>query len=160
MALAAGAGCASVKTAARDRRERKRIALLATVVRKYSHAQHFIDRFLEGYGWQGAWHRPEVDLVSLYVDQFPATDLSRDREKRFGARIYPTVAEALTRGGSRLEVDGVVIIGEHGIYPRNEKGQTLYPRHRFFREAVNVFESSGRAVPNVRSSIAGNFIWQ
>src|SRR6185436_19267682 len=32
--------------------KRKRIALLATEVRKYSHAQHFIDRFLEGYGWQ------------------------------------------------------------------------------------------------------------
>jgi hypothetical protein len=146
-ALTLGAGCASVKTAARGSRVRKRIALIATVVRKYSHAQHFIDRFLEGYGWQGGWHRPEVDLVSLYVDQFPATDLSRDREKRFGARIYPTIAEALTRGGAKLAVDGVVIIGEHGSYPRNEKGQTLYPRHQFFREAVAVFESSGRAVP-------------
>jgi hypothetical protein len=44
-------------------------------------------------------------------------------------------------------VDGVVLIGEHGRYPRNEKGQVLYPRHKFFREAVDVFEASGRAVP-------------
>src|SRR5262245_42693527 len=50
---------------------RKRIALIATEVRKYAHAQHFIDRFLEGYGWHGAHHRPEMDLVALFVDQFP-----------------------------------------------------------------------------------------
>jgi hypothetical protein len=146
-ALSLGAGCAHVKTPPRGGAPRQRIALIATIVRKYSHAQHFIDRFLEGYGWGGRWHRPNVDLVSLYVDQFPQGDLSRDREKRFGARIYPTIAEALTRGASTLAVDGVVLIGEHGRYPRNEKGQTLYPRHRFFNEAVAVFESSGRAVP-------------
>ena len=126
---------------------RKRIALVGTVVRKYSHAQHFLDRFLEGFGWEGKWHHPQVDLVSLYVDQFPQGDLSRERSKRFGVPIYPTIAEALTLGSSKLAVDGVVMIGEHGNYPRNEKGQTLYPRHRFFREATAVFESSGRAVP-------------
>src|SRR5436190_11648750 len=145
-AITIGAGCAHVKTAPRHS-SRKRIALIGTIVRKYSHAQHFVDRFLEGYGWQGQWHRPEIDLVSLYVDQFPTGDLGRDREKRFGARIYPSIAEALTLGGSKLAVDGVVIIAEHGRYPRNEKGQTLYPRHRFFREAVEVFEASGRSVP-------------
>src|SRR5688572_5181875 len=146
-AITVGAGCAHVKTKPRGDRGRKRIALIGTIVRKYSHAQHFIDRFLEGYGWHGRWHQSEVELVSLYVDQFPTGDLSRDREKRFGARIYPTIAEALTLGGSKLAVDGVVLIGEHGRYPRNEKGQTLYPRHRFFNETTNVFEASGRAVP-------------
>ncbi|HWN95856.1 MAG TPA: hypothetical protein VNT99_12540 [Methylomirabilota bacterium] len=140
------AGCAYVKTASRHP-SRKRIALIGTIIRKYSHAQHFVDRFLEGYGWHGRWHHPQVELVSVYVDQFPQGDLSRDREKRFGARMYPTIAEALTLGGSKLAVDGVVLIGEHGRYPRNDKGQTLYPRHRFFRETVEVFEASGRAVP-------------
>ena len=142
-----GVGCAHQRTASRVSRNRKRIALVATEVRKHSHAQHFIDRFLEGYGWQGKWYHPALELVSLYVDQFPEGDLSRDREKRFNARIYPTIAEALTRGGSKLAVDGVVIIGEHGKYPRNEKGQTLYPRYKFFKQVVDVFESSGRAVP-------------
>jgi hypothetical protein len=41
----------------------------------------------------------------------------------------------------------VVIIAEHGQYPRNEKGQTRYPRHQFFKQTVGVFERSGRAVP-------------
>ena len=43
---------------------RKRIALIGTEVREHSHAQHFIDRFLLGYTWQGGWHKPDVDLVS------------------------------------------------------------------------------------------------
>src|SRR5436190_5437240 len=125
----------------------KTVALLATVVRKYAHAQHFVDRFLEGYGWQGRHHYPAVKLVSLYVDQFPEDDLARERSKRHGVPIYPTVEEALTLGGSKLAVDGVLIIGEHGKYPRNEKGQTLYPRYKWFKQAVKVFEESGRAVP-------------
>jgi hypothetical protein len=44
-------------------------------------------------------------------------------------------------------VDGVVIVGEHGDYPRNAKGQTEYPRYRFFQEVVQVFRSSHRTVP-------------
>jgi hypothetical protein len=53
----------------------------------------------------------------------------------------------LTLGGSKTAVDGVLIIGEHGNYPKNEMGQTLYPRYRFFREVIKVFEASGRSVP-------------
>jgi len=141
-------GCASVHTARRSGRP-KTVALLATETRKHSHAQHFIDRLLEGYGWEGRWHHPhpEVQLVSLFVDQFPEGDLARDRSARFQVPIYPTVEESLTRGGSKLAVDGVIIIGEHGKYPRNEKGQTLYPRHAWFKKIVRVFEQSGRAVP-------------
>lgn len=125
----------------------KTVAVLATVVRKYSHAQHFIDRFLEGYGWHGRHHYPPVKLASLYVDQFPDDDLARDRSRRHGVPIFPTIEEALTLGGSKLAVDGVLIIGEHGKYPKNEKGQTLYPRFKWFKQIVKVFESSGRAVP-------------
>ncbi len=62
-------------------------------------------------------------------------------------KIYPTIAEALTLGGSKLAVDGVLLIGEHGKYPRNERRQTLYPRYEFFQEIVKVFRSSGRSVP-------------
>ena len=41
----------------------------------------------------------------------------------------------------------MLIIGEHGDYPRNEKGQILYPRYEFFKQCVEVFEKDGRAVP-------------
>ena len=127
---------------------RPKIALITTVMFKYAHSQHFVDRFLEGYGWNSTWHKPPMDLVSLYVDQVGSDDLSRDRAARFPSmRIYPSIAEALTRGGSQLAVDGVLLIGEHGNYRVNEKGQTQYPRYEFFQQIVDVFRSSRRSVP-------------
>ena len=44
-------------------------------------------------------------------------------------------------------MDAVLIIAEHGEYPRNEKGQVLYPRYEFFKQCADVFEKDGRAVP-------------
>jgi hypothetical protein len=143
LALAQGNG-----SAAAEPPRRPKIAALVTEVRKLSHGEVIIDRFLEGFGWETAHYRPQVDLVSLYVDQFPAGDLARERASRFDyLKIYPSVAEALCLGGDRLAVDGVVIIGEHGNYPRNEKGQWLYPRYEFFKQTVDVFRASGRSVP-------------
>ena len=128
--------------------KRPKIAAVVTDYRKHSHAQHIVDRFLEGYGWNGRHHRPAMDVVALYVDQKPENDLSRDRADRFpGMRIYPTVADALTEGGDRLSVDGVLLIGEHGDYPRNEKGQRLYPRYELFKQITAVYRASGRSVP-------------
>ena len=127
---------------------RPKLAAVVTVYRKYSHAQHIVDRLLDGYGWRGSYHRPPMDLVSLHVDQVGADDLSRERAARHPEmKIYPTIAEALTRGGSKLAVDGVVLVGEHGDYQRNGKGQTEYPRYQFFEQIVNVYRSSNRAVP-------------
>lgn len=127
---------------------RPRVAALITEFRQLSHAEVILDRFLEGFGWETRHHRPAVDVVSLYVDQFPAGDLSRERAARFPQlKIYPTIAEALRAGGDKLAVDGVLIIGEHGDYPRNEKGQTLYPRYEFFKQTVDVFRRDGRTTP-------------
>jgi len=86
-------------------------------------------------------------VVSVYIDQTPRGDLSRERIRRYKLRRFPTIAETLTLGGSKLAVDGVVIIGEHGSYPQNEKGQRLYPRYEWFKKVVKVFEASGRVVP-------------
>ncbi len=141
------AGSALAVSAGAAEAPRKKIALLGTVVRNLSHAQHFIDRFLMGYGWHNEWHKPGVDLVSLYIDQFPEGDLARGRSRQFNVPIYKSIREALCLGGDKLAVDGVVIIGEHGNYPANDRGQRLYPRYKWFKEVVRVFEDSGRAVP-------------
>jgi hypothetical protein len=127
---------------------RPKLAAIVTVYRRMSHAQHIVDRFLEGYGWDGRFHHPPMDLVALYVDQKPPDDLSRDRAARFPhMKLCSTPEEALTQGTGKLAVDGVVVVGEHGEYPRNEKGQTLYPRYQWFEKIVSVFRSSGRTVP-------------
>ena len=125
----------------------KRIAVIGSIYRYLSHVQHIADRFLVGYPWQGTWHRPDMKIVSLYVDQKPEGDQSQERAKEFGFQVYPTIAETLRCGGDKLAVDGVMLIVEHGDYPRNEKGQVLYPRYEFFKECVDVFEKDGRSVP-------------
>lgn len=126
---------------------RKTIAFLGTEITTHSHPQHFLDRLAIGYTWDGNWHAPTVDIAGVYIDQFPKGDLTPGRMEKYGLTLYPTIREALTLGGDRLAVDGVVIIGEHGRYPRNELGQTLYPRYEFFKQVVEVFEESGRSVP-------------
>src|SRR5689334_24000626 len=96
---------------------RPKIAAVVTTYFKYSHAQHIVDRFLDGYGWNGAHHYPAMDLVSLYVNQVGQTDLSRERGARHPSlKMCSSIAEALTLGGSKLAVDGVVLVGEHGNY--------------------------------------------
>ena len=137
---------------------RPRIAALVSIYHRYAHAQHIVDRFLEGYGWNGRHHRPEMDVVSLYVDQVNAApsepeedaryDLSHERAARFPQlALYPTIADALMRGTDTLDVDGVLLVAEHGDYPNNEKGMTLWPRYEFFKQLLAVFRATGRSVP-------------
>ena len=128
--------------------QRPRIAAIVTQYRKHSHAQHIVDRFLEGYGWEGRHHHPPMDLVSLWVDQVGEGDLSRDRAARFKeVTLYPTIADALTLGGNDLAVDGVLLVGEHGQYERNDKGQHLYPRYEFYKQITAVYRMAGKTAP-------------
>lgn len=127
--------------------KRKRLAVVTTVWRDRSHAWHMAERFLAGYPIDGRWHRPPLDVVAAYVDQTPEGDLSRQRSAEFGFPIYPSIAQALRCGGDKLAVDAVLIIGEHGNYPKSEYEQTKYPRYEFFKQVTDVFRQDGRAVP-------------
>src|SRR4051794_9353484 len=116
---AAGAGLVAALPgeAAAPPGPRKKLAIVTTEWRMRSHAWHMGERFLFGYPLEGKWHRPALDVVSAYVDQFPKNDLSRGRAAELGFTIYPSIAAALRRGGDRLAVDAVLLIGEHGDYP-------------------------------------------
>ncbi|MEO8370505.1 MAG: hypothetical protein ABI806_15080 [Candidatus Solibacter sp.] len=127
--------------------EPKRIAILATVYRPLSQAQHLGDRLLVGYPWGGAWHRPDIKVSALYVDQKSQGDLSGERAREFGFQVYPTIAEALRCGGKQLAVDAVLLVAGQGDYASNEKGQVLFPGSDFFQQCVKVFEQDGRAAP-------------
>lgn len=129
------------------RAAKPRVAFLGTVVRQHSHAQHFLDRHTLGYTWNGRWQEPRIDIASVYIDQSPKDDLARGRIARHKLAQFTTIEEALTLGGEKLAVDGVIIIGEHGEYPSNEKGQKRYPRYEWFKQVVKVFEDSGQSVP-------------
>ncbi len=144
---ALGGGLAATSLAWPRATARKRLAVVTTEWRFHSHAWHMGERFLVGYPLEGGWHRSPLEVVSAYVDQRPENDLSRGRAKEFGFPIYPAIAKALRCGGDRLAVDAVLIIGEHGDYPRNEIGQKLYPRYEFFKQVAEVFKKDGHAVP-------------
>ena len=126
---------------------RPRVAAIATAYYWLSHTDVIVGRLLDGYSPNGIRRPPRTDVVSLYVEQVTERDMSREVAGRHGIRIAASIAEALTLGGSRLAVDAVVLIGEHGDYPLNAAGQKLYPRAEMFREIAAVYRSSGRAIP-------------
>jgi hypothetical protein len=126
---------------------RRRLAALTTAYFKYSHADDIITKFIEGYAIAERVHLPHCEVVSLYVEQSPETDIGRGMAARYGIRRADSIREALALDQDALAVDGVLLIGEHGDYPINTKGQQLYPRRRMLEEVVAVFQRSGRSVP-------------
>ena len=127
---------------------RRKVAVVATAYHYLSHAYHICGRLLHGYLRNGQMHYPDLAIAGMHVEQQKRRgDLSRDLAKEFGFPLFDSVAGALTLGGERLAVDGVLLIGEHGDYPYNEKGQKLYPRYELFQRIVEVFRKSGRSVP-------------
>ena len=125
----------------------KRIAAVVTEYRHNSHADVIIGKYLEGFRQNGQGPGPRSKVVSMYTAQIAKNDMSRDMAKKHNVPIYPTIYETLTLGGDRLSVDGVLLIGEHGQYPWNEKGQHLYPRYELFLEIADVFRATGKSVP-------------
>jgi hypothetical protein len=126
---------------------RKKIAALSTTYHVRSHSDNFITRFLEGYWINDKYYPPPCDIVSLFTDQVHANDISRRLAAAYGFKICPTIADSLTLGTGKLAVDGVLLIGEHGNYPNNDKGQKLYPRFEFMKQVVEVYDKSGKAAP-------------
>ncbi|HEX3146839.1 MAG TPA: hypothetical protein VHR66_01985 [Gemmataceae bacterium] len=124
----------------------KSVAGIVTVYTRHSHADLIVGKILEGPLHDGK-NLYDLRLASLYVDQFPDGDKSRALAKKHGFRLCQSIEEALTLGGDRLAVDGVVGVGEHGKYPQNEKGQIQYPRRQFFEQVAKCFARTKTSVP-------------
>lgn len=128
-------------------RRRPRLAAVVTSYYFYSHADVILGRLMAGCSPNGKWHGSRCDVVSLYVHQIHERDMSADLRWRHGFTTYDSIEKALTLGGEKLAVDGVVFVGEHGNFPTNDVGQKLYPRHELFMQILDVYEKNGRAVP-------------
>jgi len=132
-----------------------KVAVVMTVFFYRSHAHVILENFLQPYLFNGKVVDPrkEFEIVSFYVDQLAvgeggkSTDMSHAVAKEFGIPVFETINEALCLGGKDMAVDAVLMIGEHGKYPFNDKGQELYPKKQFFDEIVEVYEKSGRVAP-------------
>jgi hypothetical protein len=129
-----------------SRKNRRPLACVCTVYRPLSHAYHIAGRFLTGYALNGKLHVPKHYLHSVFVHQTPDNDLSKDLAKDHGVKVTRSIEDALTSAG-KLAVDGVLLIGEHGNYPLNDKGQILYPRFELMEEIARVFKKVGKSVP-------------
>jgi hypothetical protein len=123
------------------------VAAIVTEYRFWSHADVIVGRLLGGYSMNGVHRPPSSRVVSLYTDQAPNNDMSRDLAARHGFKIYPTIREALTLGKDSIAVDAAVFVGEHGNYPTNDLGQKQYPRYELFNQILDVYESSRKPVP-------------
>src|SRR5262245_20263733 len=130
-----------------DKRERLPVAAIVTEDRRNSHADVIVGKILEGFNQDGG-AGPALRLASLYTDQVLKTDLSRDLAKKHNFRIARSIEEAITLGGDKVAVAGVLSIGEHGNYPyTKDTRQHMYPRRRFFDAIVAVFRKHRRVVP-------------
>jgi hypothetical protein len=125
----------------------KKVAAIVTTYFRYSHADNIVTRFMEGFSIVGKSYPPPCRVASLFIDQVNDLDIGRPLAKRWKVPVYKSIAEALTLGGDKLAVDGVLLVAEHGDYPTNDRGQILYPRRKFFEQIVGVFKNSGRSVP-------------
>ena len=126
---------------------RKKIAAVITEYRVPAHADVIVGKFIKGFPTDDGLIEPQVDIVSMYLDQIPDNDIGLQVSKEYDIPIYQSISAALCLGGSALAVDGVLSIGEHGSYAYNEKGQHMYPRRFFFEQICGVFSTSGRSVP-------------
>ncbi|MFD0717020.1 hypothetical protein [Paenibacillus sp. GCM10027626] len=120
----------------------KRVAAIITEYRYNSHADVILGRLLGDFNYM-----PQVEVAAIYTDQVPDNDMSRAEAARCQIPIYPTISEAIVTPYQQGGLDGVVIIGEHGDYPDDEKGQKMYPRRRLLTETLDALEQCALTVP-------------
>jgi hypothetical protein len=127
--------------------KRPRVAAIITIYHPAAHADVIATKFMKGGSTDEGLIAPEVDLISMYIDHVLENDIGVDLGAQCNVPIYPSIRQALHAGGDQLGVDAVLLIGEHGDYPWNERGRHLYPRRYFFEQIAGVFGESGRSVP-------------
>ena len=126
-----------------------KIAVISTVWFPLSHTDVIVSRWVHPYPGDAAfgWTASRSKIASIFIEQFPENDMGRSFCQRHDLSLFGSIPEALTLGSGELAVDAVLLIGEHGDYPRNEYGQKLYPRKRLFDAITEEFRRLGRAVP-------------
>jgi len=125
----------------------KKIAAICTAYQPRWHADVIITKFLAGFPTDEGIIPPRVKIVSMYIDQGNASDLGHKIAAHYKIPLYTSITDALTLGGDKLAVDGILLIAEHGSYPVDRFGMTMYPRMRMEEEVFRVFEQSRCVVP-------------
>jgi len=145
--FAVTAALAIVPVAGAVVRKKLPVSCVITAYHNNSHADVICGKILEGFQQDGG-AGPGLELVSLYVDQFPESDLSRELSRKHGFPIAKTIEDSITLGTGKVQVAGVISVGEHGNYPYTpDTKQHMYPRRRFFDAITATFKKCGSVVP-------------
>jgi len=125
-----------------------------------------VNNFLEGLDFGDHVDAPRCDAVAMHLMEIAADgviggpDIGVWMAAKHDVPLFHSVAAALRRGGSELDVDGVVIIGEHGSWPEDQRARFLYPRREIFDQVVGVFRQAGRSVPVFNEKeLSWNWAW-
>ncbi|NDC63980.1 MAG: hypothetical protein EBZ59_08380 [Planctomycetia bacterium] len=146
--LVLGAIAACVATIAGADEPLPKIAVITTYYGKPGcHANELATRFFAGFPCGERLVRPRVQVASLFIEQPEAGGIGEVIAAKMGVPVYPTITEALTLGGKKLAVDGVLYVGQHGSFLTSRLGARMYPHLAHLDEVFRVFEASGRAVP-------------
>ena len=124
-----------------------RVAAIVTTFFPNSHAGVIVPKFLRGFPTDDGLIAPRTQLASLFIDQIHQNDVGRQIAHEYDIPIYESIRAALTLGGDSLAVDAVLLIGEHGDYPRSALGQEMLPRRYFFEQICGVIAESNRPIP-------------
>ena len=124
-----------------------RIAAITTTFFPNSHAGVLAAKFLTGFPTDEGLIAPRTRIASLYIDQIHRDDVGLQLAKQYEVPVYQSVPAALTLGSGELAVDAVLIIGEHGDYPRTVLGQEMLPRRWLFEQVCGIIAEHRRPVP-------------
>ena len=125
----------------------RKIAAIITEYRPKSHADVIVGKYLEGFNQDEQPPYPRSKIVSMFTEQVPKAGHQPGAREEIQRSDIPHGGGRAHLGGDKLAVDGVLLIGEHGDYPTNDKEQKLYPRFEMFLKITDVFRQSGRSVP-------------
>src|SRR5688572_25302914 len=92
----------------------RKVAAIVSAYHRYSHADNIVTRFMEGYSIAGKSYPPPTRVASLYIDQTPDNDIGCPLARHWGVPLVKNIADALTLGGDKLAVDGVLLVVEQG----------------------------------------------
>lgn len=124
-----------------------RVAAIVTTFFPNSHAGVLVSKFLRGFPTDAGLIAPRTQLASLFIDQLHSQDIGLQLAHEYTIPVYESIRAALTGGGSDLAVDAVLLIGEHGDYPRTALGQEMLPRRYLFEQICGVIAEAARPIP-------------
>ena len=127
-----------------------RVAVVGTTYRPHSHVDVCVGKLLNTIPTDDGPVTPRLEVVSMYLDQVgDANDISAKVLTQHGVPLFNSVRQALTLGGPKLAVDGVLVVAEHGDYPYDELGRKAYPRRFMIEQILAVIASDpdGRRIP-------------